>query len=193
MTRGRNLIPYGPLYLLREKGQYTSFTLGTDPEFVFTLFACVGLNAAKIHRAINRRVSVQMSSPHFKNPVDGEPEWISLSNQLMKEYHMTKAAKYREVVILLELGFLEEYDRESYNQSRIVRINPNVWSFRNICSEPQTQERVHRAALIMRKRKRPIKEVEGDVEYTKKFNSETDDYEVVQTKCLKTGRSWKHK
>jgi hypothetical protein len=111
----------------------------------------------------------------------------------MKEYHMTKAAKYREVVILLELGFLEEYDRESYNQSRIVRINPNVWSFRNICSEPQTQERVHRAALIMRKRKRPIKEVEGDVEYTKKFNSETDDYEVVQTKCLKTGRSWKHK
>ena len=109
MTRGRNLIPYGPLYLLREKGQYPSFTLGPDPEFVFTLFACVGLNAAKIHRAINRRVSVQMSSPHFKNPVDGEPEWISLSNQLMKEYHMTKAAKYREVVILLELGFLEEY------------------------------------------------------------------------------------
>ena len=87
---------------------------------------------------------------------------------------MTKAAKYREVVILLELGFLEEYDRESYNQSRIVRINPNVWSFRNICSEPQTQEESS-YRLIMRKRKRPIKEVEGD-EYTKKFNSGTDDY-----------------
>lgn len=181
MGRLSNLVPLGPLHLIRAKGPYPSFTLGPDPEFIFTAFACVGLNALKIVRAINRRVSVQMASVKFKSPVDGKPEWVVLSNMLMKEYNLAKPAKYREVTVLKDLGFLEEYERKSWNSSRIVRVNPKMHLYRNLCSEPQRQKAIQREAIKLRKQTRRQREQQGDVVLTKAYNRTTKQWDVVRS------------
>jgi|TARA_X000000950_G_C13789712_1_gene608851 hypothetical protein len=180
MPRRSNIVPLGCLYLLREKSKYDAFTLGPDPEFPFTLFSCVSLAAVKILRAINRRTSVQMASVQFKCPVAGSPEYVSLSNSLMAEYALDKVAKYKEVKVLMDLGFIEEHERKSWNSSRVVRINPNIMQYKNICKDKQMQKRVKEDSIRLRKRTRPKYIVKGNYKYTEKYNRETSIWETAR-------------
>jgi len=179
MVKLNNLVPSGPLYRIRAKGDYPSFTLGPDPEFIFTAFACVGLNAVKILRAINRRVSVQMASVKFKPPVANEPEWVVLSNVLMREYNLDKPAKYRELKVLKELGFLEEHKRKSENSSRIVRVNPEMYRYKNLCTNQKQQRAIKQEAVKLRKQTRRIIEQQGDSKITRAFNKESKEWDVI--------------
>jgi len=183
MPKRSNVIPQGPLYRIGRRCTYDAFTLGPDPEFVFTIFACVGLNAVKILRAINHRVSVQMCNPRYPIPVTGKPEFVCLSNVLMKQYHMEKFVKYRELKVLTELGFIEEKKRKNWNSSRIVKVSENVIQHSDILKNPDKQKEIRGAAIKIRKQTRPRyeKEQQGSVTKKKVYNKKTKIWETAST------------
>jgi|TARA_R100001129_G_scaffold23581_1_gene15099 hypothetical protein len=172
MGRSRR-VQQGCLYHIGGKSKFDAFTLGPDPEFTFVLFRCVSLAAVIILRAINRRASVQIASAMFKEPVAGKPEYVCLSNSLVKEYGLDKAQKYKEVNLLLDLGFLEEHERKSWNSSRVVRIHPDVTKYKNILKNPQQQKAIKQKVITLRKRTRPIYAKEDGNRVRKSFDRGT--------------------
>ena len=166
-------VQQGCLYHIGGKSKFDAFTLGPDPEFTFVLFRCVSLAAVIILRAINRRASVQISSAMFKEPVAGKPEYVCLSNSLVSEYGLDKAQKYKEVKLLMDLGFLEEHERKSWNSSRVVRINPAVTKYKNILKDKQMQQTVKKKAITLRKQSRPIYAKENGNKVKKSFDRAT--------------------
>ena len=172
MSRSKR-VQQGCLYHVGGKSKFDAFTLGPDPEFTFVLFRCVSLAAVIILRAINRRASVQIASAMFKEPVAGKPEYVCLSNSLVSEYGLDKAQKYKEVKLLLDLGFLEEHERKSWNSSRVVRINPEVTKYKNILKDKQLQKKIKKQAITFRKRTRPIYAKEDGNKVRKSFDRAT--------------------
>ncbi len=172
MGRSRR-VQQGCLYHIGGKSKFDAFTLGPDPEFTFVLFRCVSLAAVIILRAINRRASVQIASAMFKEPVAGKPEYVCLSNSLVKEYGLDKAQKYKEVNLLLDLGFLEEHERKSWNSSRVLRIHPDVTKYKNILKNPQQQKAIKQKVITLRKRTRPIYAKEDGNRVRKSFDRGT--------------------
>ena len=172
MGRSRR-VQQGCLYHIGGKSKFDAFTLGPDPEFTFVLFRCVSLAAVIILRAINRRARVQIASAMFKEPVAGKPEYVCLSNSLVKEYGLDKAQKYKEVNLLLDLGFLEEHERKSWNSSRVVRIHPDVTKYKNILKNPQQQKAIKQKVITLRKRTRPIYAKEDGNRVRKSFDRGT--------------------
>ena len=172
MSRSKR-VQQGCLYHVGGKSKFDAFTLGPDPEFTFVLFRCVSLAAVIILRAINRRASVQIASAMFKEPVAGKPEYVCLSNSLVKEYGLDKAQKYKEVKLLLDLGFLEEHERKSWNSSRVVRINPEVTKYKNILKDKQLQKKIKKQAITFRKRSKPIFTREDGNKVRKSFDRAT--------------------
>jgi len=123
-----------------------------------------------------------MSNPQYPIPVAGSPEYVGVSNVLMKKYHMNKTAKYRELKVLLELGFIEEYERKSYNSSRVVRVSENVMRYTDIMNNETLQNKIQGEAIKLRKKYRsqptPVMPAGADKK----------NYTLVKTK---TGKEWK--